>query len=131
WSAQDMGIPNAAILLFVGSLFWIVAYDTQYAMVDRDDDLVVGIKSTAILFGSLDRFMIVVLQTLALAAWFLVGVSLNYQHVFFLGLITITGLFVYQQLLIKERSRQGCFAAFKNNIWVGVVLLGTTLIEVL
>lgn len=131
WSAQDRGIPSVAVLLFIGSLFWIVAYDTQYAMVDRDDDLVVGIKSTAILFGSLDRFMIVVLQTLALAAWFLVGVSLNYQNGFFLGLIAITALFVYQQLLIKNRSREGCFAAFKNNIWVGVVLLGATLIEVL
>ena len=131
WSAQSLGAPDVALLLFIGSLFWIVAYDTQYAMVDRDDDLIVGIKSTAILFGTLDRFMIAVLQTLALAAWFLVGVSLNYQHGFFLGLIAITGLFAYQQLLIKDRSREGCFAAFKNNIWVGVVLLGATLIEVL
>ena len=131
WSAQDLGIPSVAILLFIGSLFWIVAYDTQYAMVDRDDDLVMGIKSTAILFGSLDRFMIATLQTLALAAWFLVGVSLHYQDGFFWGLIAITGLFAYQQLLIKDRSREGCFAAFKNNIWVGVVLLGATLIEVL
>ena len=131
WSAQGLGVPDVALLLFIGSLFWIVAYDTQYAMVDRDDDLIVGIKSTAILLGTLDRFMIAVLQTLALAAWFLVGVSLNYQHGFFLGLIAITGLFAYQQLPIKDRSREGCFAAFKNNIWVGVVLLGATLIEVL
>ena len=61
WSAQDLGVPKEALLLFIGSLFWIVAYDTQYAMVDRDDDLIVGIKSTAILFGELDRFMIGVL----------------------------------------------------------------------
>jgi 4-hydroxybenzoate polyprenyltransferase len=91
WSAQDLGVPKEAQLLFIGSLFWIVAYDTQYAMVDRDDDLIVGIKSTAILFGELDRFMIGVLQTLALGTWFLLGVSLDYQHGFYVGLILITG----------------------------------------
>ncbi len=131
WTAQGSGIPREAILLFIGSLFWIVAYDTQYAMVDRDDDLVMGIKSTAILFGTLDRVMIAALQTLTLAAWFFVGVSLNYQQGFFLGLIVITGLFAYQQRLIRTRSRESCFAAFKNNIWVGGVLLVATLSEVL
>ena len=131
WSAQGFGVPSEAILLFIGSLFWIVAYDTEYAMVDRDDDLIVGIKSTAILFGELDRFMIGVLQTLALGTWFLLGVNLNYQHAFFVGLIAITGLFAYQHHLVSERSREGCFAAFKNNIWVGVVLLTCTLIEVI
>jgi 4-hydroxybenzoate polyprenyltransferase len=130
WSAQDLGVPKEAQLLFIGSLFWIVAYDTQYAMVDRDDDLIVGIKSTAILFGELDRFMIGVLQTLALGTWFLLGVSLDYQHGFYVGLILITGLFAFQQTLTHDRSRDGCFAAFKNNIWVGVVLLAATLIEV-
>lgn len=130
WSAQDLGVPAQAVLLFVGSLFWIVAYDTQYAMVDRDDDLIVGIKSTAILFGELDRFMIAVLQTLALGTWFLLGVNLNYQSAFFVGLIIITGLFAYQQTLIRDRSRDGCFAAFKNNVWVGVTLLAASLIEV-
>ena len=130
WSAQDLGVPAQAVLLFVGSLFWIVAYDTQYAMVDRDDDLIVGIKSTAILFGELDRFMIAVLQTLALGTWFLLGVNLNYQGAFFVGLIIITGLFAYQQTLIRDRSRDGCFAAFKNDFWVGVPLLAAPLIEV-
>ena len=130
WSAQDLGVPAQAVLLFVGSLFWIVAYDTQYAMVDRDDDLIVGIKSTAILFGELDRFMIAVLQTLALGTWFLLGVNLNYQSAFFVGLIIITGLFAYQQTLIRDRSRDGCFTAFKNNVWVGVTLLAASLIEV-
>ena len=130
WSAQGLGVPSEAGLLFVGSLFWIVAYDTEYAMVDRDDDLIVGIKSTAILFGDLDRLMICVLQSLALGTWFLLGVSLNYQSAFFIGLIIATGLFAYQQHLIRDRSREGCFAAFKNNIWVGVALLTSTLIEV-
>jgi 4-hydroxybenzoate polyprenyltransferase len=125
-----LGVPNEAGLLFIGSLFWIVAYDTEYAMVDRDDDLVVGIKSTAILFGDLDRLMICLLQSLALGTWFLLGVSLDYQNAFFIGLIVATGLFAYQQRLIRDRSREGCFAAFKNNIWVGVALLTSTLIEV-
>ena len=130
WSAQGLGVPREAGLLFIGSLFWIVAYDTEYAMVDRDDDLIVGIKSTAILFGDLDRLMICVLQSLALGTWFLLGVSLDYQNVFYIGLIAVTGLFAYQQHLIRDRSREGCFAAFKNNIWVGVTLLTSTLIEV-
>ena len=64
WSAQGLGVPREAGLLFIGSLFWIVAYDTEYAMVDRDDDLIVGIKSTAILFGDLDRLMICLLPSL-------------------------------------------------------------------
>ena len=131
WSAQGMGVPREAVLLFIGSLCWIVAYDTQYAMVDRDDDLIVGIKSTAILFGELDRLIIGALQTLALGAWFLLGINLDYEHIFFIGLIAITGLFAYQQHLICDRSREGCFAAFKNNIWVGVVLLVTTVLEVI
>jgi 4-hydroxybenzoate polyprenyltransferase len=108
WSAQGLGVPREAGLLFVGSLFWIVAYDTEYAMVDRDDDLIVGIKSTAILFGDLDRLMICVLQSLALGTWFLLGVSLDYQNAFFIGLIVATGLFAYQQYLIRDRSREGC-----------------------
>jgi 4-hydroxybenzoate polyprenyltransferase len=74
--------------------------------------------------------MIGVLQTLALGTWFLLGVSLDYQHGFYVGLILITGLFAFQQTLTHGRSREGCFAAFKNNIWVGVVLLAATLIEV-
>ena len=130
WSAQGLGLPSEAGLLFIGSLFWIVAYDTEYAMVDREDDLVVGIKSTAILFGDLDRLMICLLQSLALGTWFLLGVSLDYQNAFFIGLIVATGLFAYQQRLIRDRSREGCFAAFKNNIWVGVALLTSSLIEV-
>ena len=130
WSAQGLGVPREAGLLFIGSLFWIVAYDTEYAMVDRDDDLIVGIKSTAILFGDLDRFMICLLQSLALGTWFLLGVSLDYRNAFFIGLIVATGLFAYQQHLIRDRRRAGCFAAFKNNIWVGVALLTSTLIEV-
>ena len=130
WSAQGLGVPREAGLLFIGSLFWIVAYDTEYAMVDRDDDLIIGIKSTAILFGDLDRFMICLLQSLALGTWFLLGVSLDYRNAFFIGLIVVTGLFAYQQHLIRDRRRAGCFAAFKNNIWVGVTLLTSTLIEV-
>lgn len=130
WSAQGLGVPREAGLLFIGSLFWIVAYDTEYAMVDRDDDLIIGIKSTAILFGDLDRFMICLLQSLALGTWFLLGVSLDYRNAFFIGLIVATGLFAYQQHLIRDRRRAGCFAAFKNNIWVGFALLTSTLIEV-
>ena len=74
--------------------------------------------------------MICLLQSLALGTWFLVGVKSGLRNAFFIGLIVATGLFAYQQHLIRDRSREGCFAAFKNNIWVGVALLTSTLIEV-
>ena len=129
WTAQDLGVPPVAIIMFLSSLLWIVAYDTQYAMVDRDDDLKIGIKSTAILFGDLDRLIIGILQALALLGFWLVGLALDYGRPFTFSLVVIFGLFCYQQQLTKDRSREGCFAAFQNNIWVGVALLSGTLLD--
>lgn len=129
-------VPAEAWLLFVASLMWIVAYDTLYAMVDRDDDLQVGIKSTAILFGSADRFMVGLLQGSTLLALVLLGSRLDASLFYDLGLAAAGGLFVYQQFLIRDRSREGCFRAFRNNTWVGFafftgVVLDTTLAGVL
>lgn len=115
-------VPSEAWLMFVASLLWIVAYDTQYAMVDRDDDLQVGIKSTAILFGAADRFMVGLLQASALLAFSLLGSQLEMGLFYHLGLAVVTGLFVYQQYLMRDRSRPGCFKAFRNNVWVGFAL---------
>ena len=129
WTAQDLGVPPVAIIMFLSSLLWIVAYDTQYAMVDRDDDLKIGIKSTAILFGDLDRLIIGILQALALLGFWLVGLALDYGWPFTFSLVVIFGRFCYQQQLTKDRSREGCFAAFQNNIWVGVALLSGTLLD--
>lgn len=115
-------VSPEAWLLFIGSLLWIVSYDTLYAMVDRDDDLLVGIKSTAILFGNADRFMVGLLQASALGTLFLLGMQLDYGVAYRLGLAAAAVLFVYQQRLIRDRSRDGCFRAFRNNTWVGFAL---------
>lgn len=112
-------VPAEAWLLFVGSLLWIVAYDTQYAMVDRDDDLQVGIKSTAILFGAADRFMVGLLQTSAVLTLALLGDQLQLGTFYHLGLAVAAAVFVYQQYLMRDRSRPGCFRAFRSNTWVG------------
>lgn len=131
WSAQGHGVPTVSWLMFVGSLLWIVAYDTEYAMVDRDDDLKIGVKSTAILFGDLDRAIIALLQALSLVTFYLLGQRLGYGVVFNVALVVVMGLFIYQQWLIRHRQRDGAFAAFRNNIWVGVAILVGTLSEVM
>lgn len=100
-------------------------YDTQYAMVDRDDDLKIGVKSTAILFGELDVAILAVLQGLMLLALLLVGRQAGLAWPYWLSLLGVAGLFVRQGYLVRRRDRAGCFAAFRNNNWVGgVVFLG-------
>ncbi len=126
----QLRVPPAGWLLFVASLQWIVAYDTMYAMVDREDDLEIGIKSTAILFGSADRLMIGVLQCSVLVTLALLGELLDYGGAYFTGLIAITALFGYQQYLIRNRAREGCFHAFTNNVWVGFALFAAVVVEV-
>jgi 4-hydroxybenzoate polyprenyltransferase len=124
-------LPREAWLLFVASLLWIVAYDTMYAMVDRDDDLRVGIKSTAILFGTADRVMIGVLQASALVTLALFGSLREFGHFYQLGLAAMFGLFVYQQFLIRHRERAGCLKAFLNNTWAGLALFVGVVLEVM
>lgn len=129
WSATTGELSAQAFLLFFGSVVWIVAYDTMYAMVDRDDDLKAGVKSTAILFGGLDRMMIGVLQAMALYAFILLGQQLDYVLAYYVGIAACAGLFLYQHYLIRKRDREGCFQAFKNNVWVGFALFAGTVIE--
>lgn len=138
--AFSMGIPMAftavtgslsvaAGLLFLANLVWVVAYDTEYAMVDRAEDLLIGVKSTAILFGDLDRFIIGALQALFVLLLWRVGGHLDFS-VLYQGLLSvIAGLLCYQQFLIRDQSREGSFAAFKNNQWVGGILFLAVLIE--
>jgi 4-hydroxybenzoate polyprenyltransferase len=122
-------VPAEAWLLFVGSLLWIVAYDTQYAMVDRDDDIQVGIKSTAILFGAADRFMVGLLQASALLTLLLLGSQLSLGAFYHVGLSAAAGLFVFQHVLMRDRSRDGCFRAFRNNTWVGFAFFAGVVME--
>ncbi len=122
FAAQSGELPPALWLLFLGNLWWIVAYDTKYAMVDRDDDIPAGIKSTAILFGRHDRLAIAVLQLLCLLTLYLAGRAFALGTYFNLSLLVSAGLFGYQQYLIRNRERDACFRAFLHNNWVGIAV---------
>tara|TARA_R110002012_G_scaffold9051_2_gene41573 strand:+ start:671 stop:1561 length:891 start_codon:yes stop_codon:yes gene_type:complete len=115
-------VPLEAWLLFGANVLWTVAYDTQYAMVDRDDDVKIGIKSTAVLFGKADRAIIGLLQlaTLGLLTW--VGWQVGLGGFFWLGLIAMAATFIHQQRLIRHRERDACFQAFLNNHWSGLLV---------
>ncbi|QUJ67342.1 4-hydroxybenzoate octaprenyltransferase [Photobacterium sp. GJ3] len=122
YAAQSGELPPVAWMLFVANILWTIAYDTQYAMVDRDDDLKVGIKSTAILFGRHDKRIIGVLQLGTLGLLILVGIQLALTPVYYWSLLGAAALFVYQQHLIRGREREPCFKAFLNNNYVGMVV---------
>ncbi len=121
--AEGMGeIPTVAWLLFSANLLWTVAYDTMYAMVDRDDDLKIGVKSTAILFGRHDKRIILLLQLATLALLMSVGEILAFGWPYQLSLVVAAGFFCYQQILIVNREREKCFQAFLNNHYVGLIV---------
>lgn len=122
YAAQTGDVPTIAWILFAANMFWAVAYDTAYAMVDREDDLKVGVKSTAILFGRFDRLMIAVLHMLCLALLAWAGTMANLGIIYFVSLLIALSLAVYQQWLIRERQRPACFRAFLNNNWFGAVI---------
>ncbi len=116
-------VPRSGWLMFIVTLLWAGIYDTQYAMVDRDDDLKLGVQSTAIAFGDMDKLLIGVMQLMVLVGLFLIGRSLSLTWPFHLSLLVAGMLFVWQQWLIRDRNRDGCFRAFLNNNWVGLVVL--------
>ncbi len=122
YAAQAGELHHGMWLIYLAVVLWTVAYDTFYAMVDRDDDLKIGVKSTAILFGEQDRLMTGVLQVMALYALLLVGERFELGAAYFLGLAVAGALFVYQQWLIRFRKREDCFKAFLNNNWVGAAV---------
>ncbi|WP_288425089.1 4-hydroxybenzoate octaprenyltransferase [uncultured Pantoea sp.] len=122
WAAVSESLPFVCWLVFLANICWTVAYDTQYAMVDRDDDLKIGVKSTAILFGRYDKLIIGLLQLAALGLMALVGILLHLNGAYYWSLLLAGGLFVHQQKLIAGRERELCFQAFLNNNYVGLVL---------
>ena len=119
FAAETGEVPEIAWLLYVANVVWTVAYDTQYAMCDREDDLKLGIKSTAILFGDADRLMIGALQGLTLLALVMVGHRLGFSWPWYAGLIAMATTFLYQHTLIRYRERWPSFHAFLNNHWSG------------
>jgi len=122
FAAQINSLPSEVWLIYFATLLWTVAYDTMYAMVDRDDDVKIGVKSTAIIFGRADKLIIGILQILTLMLLVALGSRLALGSYYDLGLLCAAGLFLYQQILIRQRDRDRCFQAFLNNNWVGMVI---------
>ncbi|AKC60209.1 4-hydroxybenzoate octaprenyltransferase [Blochmannia endosymbiont of Camponotus (Colobopsis) obliquus] len=117
------GSPNKICwLLFLANTIWTISYDTQYAMLDRDDDLCIGIKSTAILFGKYDRFMIGLLQMITWIMFLFIGLQIKSRFIFYIILTMVLVVFVYQQKLIIHFDRDRCFQAFLSNNYVGMLI---------
>lgn len=122
FAAQSETLPKGCWILFIANVLWTVVYDTFYAMVDRDDDRKIGIKSTAILFGDDDRLITGALQVCVVFALILAGVQFKLGYWYFVSLLGVSALFIYHQLLIRHRQREACFRAFLHNHWVGAVI---------
>ncbi|MGH8353516.1 MAG: 4-hydroxybenzoate octaprenyltransferase [Pseudomonas sp.] len=122
FTAETGQLPPAAWLLYIANLLWTVAYDTYYAMADRDDDLRIGVKSTAILFGDADRLIIATLQGLALFCLLLAGARFELGLYFHLGLLVAAACFAWEFHSTRSRAAQACFAAFLHNHWAGLAI---------
>jgi 4-hydroxybenzoate polyprenyltransferase len=126
FTAETGTLPATAWLLYVGNVLWTVVYDTEYAMVDRDDDVRIGVKSTAILFADADRHIIGVLQVMVLVTMALAGQRFDLGPWFYAGLGVAALLFIGQLVMIRGRAREQCFKAFLQNHYVGMaIFMGT------
>lgn len=123
FTAQADRLEPGIFVLYCTAILWTVVYDTFYAMVDREDDLKIGIKSIAILFGEQDLKMIGMLQAMALISLWMAGQRFQLEPLFYWSLMPLATLFAWQQWVARKRDRAGCFSAFMNNRWVGPVVL--------
>lgn len=131
FTAVSGSVPVAGWLLFAATVIWALVYDTEYAMVDREDDLRIGVKSTAILFGRHDRLIIGLFQLLMLALLVAVGQLAGLGWSYYLGLVAAVGSVLYQQWLIRGRESKACFDAFLNNNWFGMFIFVGLLLDYL
>ena len=131
YAAQTGAVPPVAWLLFIATVLWDTAYDTMYAMVDRPDDLRIGVKSTAILFGEADRHLIALIQGLFFVVMIMIGRQLQLGVYYYAGLVTAMGLAVYQLVLIRRRDPGECFKAFLNNNWFGMAIFAGIVVHYL
>jgi len=131
FAAQQGSVPTVAWLLLVANVFWAIAYDTEYAMVDRDDDIRIGIHSSARLFGKYDvaAVMISYAITLLLLSW--AGLIIGADEWYFIGLMTAGGITLYHYRLIRSRSRKSCFKAFLHNNWFGAAVFAGIVLDYL
>jgi len=129
FAAQTGSLPRVVWVLFIATIIWAAVYDTLYAMVDREDDFRIGVKSSAILFADMDRFLIAVLQIIMLLALYLAGRGMMFGTWYLAGLGAAALFFLYQQWLIRRRDPAMCFKAFLNNHYVGMVVFIGVLLE--
>lgn len=129
YTAQANEITAMTWLIFMATVLWTTAYDTMYAMADREDDLKIGVKSTAILFGDADKLIIGLIQALLMLNLVLIGNRAELGLYYYLGLVAATGFAIYQQYLIKDRDRIKCFQAFLNNNWFGLSVFAGIFID--
>lgn len=122
FTAQTDALPKQAWLLFVANIIWAVAYDTMYSMADREDDLRVGVKSSAILFGEYDRIVVGLLQFLFILTLILTGRELEFSGFYYYTLFVASLFLIYEQILINKREPSKCFEAFLHNHWVGAIV---------
>jgi len=131
FAAQRGALPAVAWVMMAATLFWIMAYDTEYAMVDRDDDAKLGLKSSAILLGRYDVAAVMVFHALFLAIMAFIGYWQRLGPVYYGGLLAAGALAGYQYRLIKDRSREGCFRAFLNNNWMGAAIFACLALDLM
>ncbi len=129
FAAETGAVPPVAWLLLIVNILWATAYDTFYAMADRPDDLKIGVKSTAILFGDMDRAITALLQVAVLVGLALAGLRLQFEAVFYWGLGAAACFGLYEQWLIREREPKRCFRAFMNNNWFGAAVFAGILLQ--
>ena len=122
YTASTNAVPAIAWLLFTTNMLWVLIYDTIYAMVDREDDLRLGLKSTAILLDDADRLIIGIIQVMFVAALFSIGHQTGLGTTYYVALMLAAGFLAYQQYLIYDRTPEKCFKAFLNNNWVGLII---------
>ncbi|MGH8302420.1 MAG: 4-hydroxybenzoate octaprenyltransferase [Steroidobacteraceae bacterium] len=129
FAAQREALPRIAWVLYIAAVVWAAVYDTIYAMIDREDDITIGIKSSAILFADMDRLLIGALQAMMLLALVLAGRDMSFGGWYYAGLATAGVLFVYQQWLIRARDPAACLRAFLNNNYVGMAIFIGVLLQ--
>jgi 4-hydroxybenzoate polyprenyltransferase len=129
WRGVADAVPAHAWLLLLSNLFWVLAYDTEYAMVDRDDDVRIGIRTSALTLGRHDVAGVMAFYALHLASWAAIGLALGMRGWFLAGVAAAAAQVAWHWTLIRQRSRDGCFKAFRLNHWVGFALFAGTAVD--
>ena len=129
FAAAQGSVPPLAWALLVGNLFWVLAYDTEYAMVDRDDDLKIGIQTSAITLGRFDVIGVMSFYSAFIAIWAAIGVEQRFGAGYYAGLAAAAATAAWHYTLIRDRSRDGCFRAFRLNHWVGFAVFAGVVVD--